>query len=128
TLWSLRPIQTAGSEEAFSAGQLCVVFGIGVLNGCTSPVYTPSTEPHVFVARRKSDVFTLRVDGSVRGTRDLTSEPPDIGINVSGQPFAFIGDGNSTMQFSELLFIVAPTPDAELEALEKHLKAKYLIP
>lgn len=126
-LWMLRPQATAGTEEAFFPGQLCVAYGLGVNNGCTTPVYTPSTEPHVFVARRKSDVFTLRVDGSVRSTLDRTGEPPDIGISEFAQDFAFIGE-NVTMQVSELVIVVGPTADGDLEALEKHLKDKYLIP
>lgn len=127
SLWLLRPNATAGSEEALSPGQLCVSYGLGVNNGCTTPVFTPSTEPHVFAARRKSDVFTLRVDGSVRGTLDRSGDPPDIGVNVFAQPYAFIGS-NATMQVSELVVIVGPTSDADLDGLEKHLKGKYAIP
>jgi hypothetical protein len=126
-LWVLRPNQTAGSEESFLAGQFCFAFGLGVMNACTTPVFTPSTEPHVFVARRKSDVFTLRVDGSTRGTVDSSTEPPNIGVNQFAQPFVFIGN-NSTMQVSEVIVIVGPTADPSLEALEGHLKTKYLIP
>lgn len=95
--------------------------------GCTTPVYTPTTEPHVFVARRKSDIFTLRVDGSVRGTLDRTADPVDIGVNPFGQPYAFIGKA-ATMQVSELVIVVGPTPDADLATVEGHLKAKYMIP
>lgn len=126
-LWMLRPNATAGTEEAFYPGQLCVAYGLGVNNGCTTPVYTPSTEPHVFAARRKSDVFTLRVDGSVRGTLDRTADPPNIGVSEFAQEFAFIGN-SVTMQVSELIIIVGPTSDADLAALEGHLKAKYAIP
>lgn len=126
-LWLLRPGATAGSEESFLPGQLCVSFGLGVNNGCTTPVYTPSTEPHVFAARRKSDVFTLRVDSSVRATLDRTADPVDIFVNEFTQPFAFIGN-NVTMQVSELIIIVGPTSEADLATLENHLKTKYAIP
>ena len=36
TLWSLRPSATGGSEESFAPGLLCVSFGLGVSNGCTT--------------------------------------------------------------------------------------------
>lgn len=126
-LWMLRPNATAGTEEAFLPGQLCVAYGLGVNNGCTTPVYTPSTEPHVFAARRKADIFTLRVDGSVRGTLDRTADPPDIGVNEFAQEYAFIGN-SVTMQVSEVIIVVGPTSDDDLAALEGHLKAKYAIP
>ncbi len=126
-LWLFRPGGTAGTEESFFPGVFCVAYGIGVMNGCTTPPYTPSTEPHVFAARRKSDVFTLRVDGSVRATLDRTADPPNIFVSPFSQEYAFIGNG-ITMQVSELLVVVGPTTDDVLDDLERHLKAKYLVP
>lgn len=126
-LWNLRPQQTAGWEELISKGQLCVVFGQGVTNGCTSPAATASTDPHVFVARRKGDVFTYRVDGTVKGTLDRSSDPPNIVVKSYQQPSIFLG-GDTTMQLSEVLVVVGPTQDVTLEALEKHFRSKYLIP
>jgi hypothetical protein len=126
-LFSLRPTATAGSEMVLTPGSLCVSYGIGVNNGCTTPAYTPSTEPHVFAARRKSDVFTLRVDGSVRATLDRTADPPDLSVRTFQQPYIFIGN-SITMQVSEVIVLVGPTSDSDLAALEAHLKAKYAIP
>jgi hypothetical protein len=126
-LWRLAPQATAGTEELLTPGQLCVAYGLGVNNGCTTPVFTPSTEPHVFTARRKSDVFTFRVDGAVRGTLDRAADPPDIGVNPYAQPYVFIGN-NVTMQVSEVIVIVGLTSDTALDGLEGHLKTKYAIP
>ncbi len=127
TLWNLRPQATAGWEELVSNGQLCVVFGQGATNGCTGPAATASTDPHVFVARRKGDLFTYRVDGTVKAKLDRAGDPPDIVVTPLQQPSIYLG-GQTTMQLSEVLVVVGPTQDVVLEALEKHLKSKYLIP
>lgn len=126
-LWTLRPQATAGWEELISKGQLCIVYGQGVTNGCTSPAATASPDPHVFIARRKGDMFTYRVDGTVTGKLDRSGDPPNIVITTIQQPSILLG-GNTTMQLSEVLVIVGPTSDGVLEALEKHLRSKYLIP
>lgn len=126
-LWNLRPQATAGWEELVSNGQLCVVFGQGATNGCTGPAATASTDPHVFVARRQGDLFTYRVDGTVKGKLDRNGDPPNIVVTPIQQPSIYLG-GQTTMQLSEVLVVVGPTQDVVLEALEKHLKSKYLIP
>jgi hypothetical protein len=126
-LWVLRPQATGGSEEQFLATGLCVSYGMGVLNGCTAPNIPLSTAAHVYVARRKSDIFTVRVDSTISASLDRTASPVDININMFTQPSAFIGNA-SDMQLSELAIVIGPTPDADLATLENHLKAKYLIP
>ena len=126
TLWSLRPGATAGSEESFAPGLLCVSFGMGVTNGCTT-AFTPSTDAHVYAARRKSDLFTIRVDGTVRATLDRSADPPDIFVNMFTAPYAFIGQ-NLGGQISEVIVVVGPTSDADLTKLEAQLKTKYALP
>ena len=126
-LWELRPQATAGWEEQFFAGHLCVAYGLGVTNGCTTPAYTPSTDPHVFVARRKGDAFSVRVDGTERSTIVRTGETTNIGVNQFAQPYVFIGK-NLDVLVSEVIVVVGPTTDATLATLESHLKAKYAIP
>jgi hypothetical protein len=125
-LWNLRPGATAGSEESFAPGLICISFGIGVTDGCTAPAYSPTTQPHVFTARRKSDILTLRVDGTERATLDRSANPVDIFVNQFTAPYAFIG-GSVTMQLSEVVVVVGPTPDADLAKLESHLETKYMI-
>lgn len=126
-LWRLSPNATGGDKEDLSPGQFCVVFGLGVDAGCTGPVYTPNTQPHVFVGRRKGDIFTFRVDGTQRGSLDKTADPPNINIPDYKQPYLFLGS-NLTMQLSEVIAVAGPTSDTELGALEAHLKTKYAIP
>ena len=126
-LWVLRPQASAGFEESFFPGLLCVSFGGSATNGCTSPAYVPSSGPHVFAARRKGDVFDLRVDATVKGTVDRTGVPTNIVINGFAQANAFIG-GGITMDVSELIVIVGPTSDASLADLEGALKKKYGTP
>ncbi|HEY8077655.1 MAG TPA: hypothetical protein VIF62_26190, partial [Labilithrix sp.] len=125
-LWYLAQNVTAGSEEQFLPGQLCVSYGMGVTDGCTLPAFAASAGPHVFVARRKGDVFTVRVDGAVESTVDRSADPPNIHVADYQQPFVFIGNA-VTMQVSEVIVILGPTPDADLTTLEAHLKAKYAI-
>lgn len=122
--WILRPQATAGSEAAFNATGLCVSYGLGVTNGCTSPAYVPDTSAHIYVARRKGDIFSFRVDGTEQGTLDRSSDPVDIRVNLFAQPYVFIGD-TSTMQVSEVIVVVGPTVDGKLTELETELKAKY---
>lgn len=126
-LWRFAPNASAGSEELLTPGSFCWAYGLGVMNGCTTPAFTPSTEAHVFVARRKSSIFAFRVDASQRGSVDITGDPGDIQIGPFAQDYIFIGN-NVTMQVSEVVVIVGPTTDADSNALETHLKAKYLIP
>jgi hypothetical protein len=126
-LWRFAPNATAGSEELFTPGHLCVEFGMGVTNGCTAPDYVSSPDPHVFAARRKGDVFDVRVDGAVRSTLNRVGTVTDIGVNEFAQPYVFIGS-NITMQLSEVIVIVGPTSDANVDALESLLKTKYAIP
>ncbi len=126
TLWSLRPGATGGSEESFAPGLLCVSFGLGVSNGCTTS-FTPGTEAHVYAARRRSDLFTVRVDGAVRATLDRSGSPPDIFVNMFTGHYAFIGQDLGA-QISEVVVVVGPTSDAELGKLETHLETKYALP
>ncbi len=126
-LWRLAPNATAGTEELFLPTHFCVVFGLGVSNGCTAPEYSAPPGQHVFVARRKGDIFTVRVDGTVRSSLDRSSDPPNISISPFSQPYAFIGN-NITMQVSEVIIVVGPTADNDLMTLESHLKTKYGIP
>lgn len=124
-LWELRPNTSAGDQEQFLPDQLCVYFGGAP--GCTAPPVTPPAGPHVFVGRRKGDIFTMRLDGTVQGSLDRTSDPVDISITEFQKPYAFIGNG-VTMQLSEVIIVVGPTSDADLTTLENHLKGKYGIP
>lgn len=126
-LWQLRPQATAGSEEQVFTSHICVKYGAGVTNGCTSPAYSASTDPHVYVARRKGDLFTLRVDGVERSTLNTSADPPNISVNEFTQPYVFIGN-NTTMQVSEVIVQVGPITDANLTTLENHLKTKFAIP
>lgn len=126
TLWSLRPGATAGGEESFAPNLLCVSFGLGVNNGCTT-TFAPSTEAHLYAARRRSDLFTIRVDGAVQATLDRSGSPPDIFVNKFTAPYAFIGQ-NLDAQISEVIVVVGPTTDADLTKLEAHLKTKYALP
>lgn len=126
-LWRFAPNATAGSEELFTPGHLCVEFGMGVTDGCTAPDYVSSADPHVFAARRKGDVFDVRVDGAVRSTLNRVGTVADIGVNEFAQPYVFVGN-NITMQLSEVIVIVGPTSDANVGALESLLKTKYAIP
>jgi len=118
---------TAGSEEQFLTSGLCVSYGLGVTNGCTAPSIPLSPAAHVYVARRKSDIFTVRVDSAISASLDRTASPVNINTNMFTQPSAFIGTA-SDMQLSELAIVIGPTPDGDLATLENHLKAKYLIP
>ena len=79
------------------------------------------------MARRRSDLFTVRVDGTVRATLDRSVDPPDIFVNMFTAPYAFIGQ-NLGAQISEVVVVVGPTSDADLGKLETHLKAKYALP
>ena len=128
-LWELRPQATAGSEEQVFKSHVCVSYGIGVTNGCTSPTtFVPAAgSAHVFVARRKGDVFSLRVDGATQSMVDRTGTTTNIGINEFSQPLAFIGK-NLDALVSEVIIVVGPTDDAMLGTLENHLKAKYGTP
>jgi len=126
-LWLLTPQATAGTKTDLTPGSFCVAYGLGVNNGCTTPPYTASTEPHVFVGRRKSDIFTLRVDGSVRSTLDRSASPPSINVRTFQGPRAVIG-GGTTMQVSEVIVVVGSTSDPALADLEGQLKTKYAIP
>lgn len=101
--------------------------GFGDPTTCTSPDYSPSTSPHVFVARRKAAQLVFRVDGTSRGTYDFGVDNPNLGVAPFQQPSALIGGGIKA-QLSELALVVGPTTDADLEALEAHLRAKYAIP
>ena len=94
---------------------------------CTAPDYVASTDPHVYVARRKGDIFTLRVDSVVKGTEDTSADPPNIFVSPYSQPYVFIGN-STTMQVSELIVVVGPTSDTTLATLEAFLKQKYGIP
>lgn len=124
-LWELRPNTSAGDQEQFLPDQLCVYFGGA--SGCTAPAVTPPAGPHVFVARRKGDIFTMRLDGTVQSSLDRTSDPVDIYVTEFQKAYAFIGNG-VTMQLSEVIIAVGPRSDADLTALENHLKGKYGIP
>jgi len=126
-LWNLAPAATAGKEQFLHPARFCVEFGAGVTAGCTTPDYAAPAGPHVFVGRRKGDLFTYRVDGTVRGSLDRSSEPPDISIASFKQMYAFIGKGVA-MQVSEVAIAVAAITDADLATLEGHLKGKYGIP
>ena len=123
-LWRLAPNATAGSEVAFTPGLLCVSFGMGVTDGCTTPEYSPTPVPHVFAAHRKGDVFDVRVDGTVRSTLNRVGQTTDIVVNQFAQPYVFIGN-NVTMEVSEVIVIVGPTSDANLAALEGLLLTKF---
>ena len=126
-LWQLRLAATAGYEEQFLTSHFCNVFGTVGGDHCTAPDYVASTDPHVYVARRKGDIFTLRVDSVVKGTEDTSADPPNIFVSPYSQPYVFIGN-STTMQVSELIVVVGPTSDTTLATLEAFLKQKYGIP
>ncbi len=126
-LWSFRPNATAGSEQLLTPTGFCFAYGLGVTNGCTSAAAAPDTEAHVFMARRVSSLFDFTVDGTRRGSVDVGTNPAGIQIGQFAQDSVFIG-GSVTMQVSELVLVVGPTPDATITQLGRELRAKYLIP
>lgn len=126
--WRLLTASTAPSGTFFGTSMFCSFLGgLGAPAKCTSPEFTPSTAPHVFVVRRKVAQAIFRVDATSRGTYDFGVTNPDLGVLTFQQANAFIG-GGVVGQVSELLLIVGATTDQDVDKLEAHLKTKYAIP
>lgn len=125
--WRLMTASTAPQGVFFGTSMSCSFLGgLGAPAKCTSPEFTPSTSPHVFVVRRKAAQLLYRVDATTRSSYDFAATNPDLGVLTFQQASAFIG-GGVVGQISELVFIVTPT-DATSDKLEAHLKTKYAIP
>jgi hypothetical protein len=77
--------------------------------------------------RRKSAQLIFRVDATSRGTYDFGAENPDLGVQTFQQESAFIG-GAFAGQLAELLIVIGPTSDGDLDKLEAHWKTKYGLP
>jgi hypothetical protein len=77
--------------------------------------------------RRKTSQSIFRVDGTSRGTYDFGVDNPDLGVLDFQQPNVVFG-GAFVASMSELVLLIGPTTDANLDQLEAHLKTKYLIP
>ena len=119
---------TAPTGLFFGTSMSCnFLGGIGAPPTCTSPEFTPSTAPHVFVVRRKAAQLIYRVDGTSRATYDFAASNPNLGVLTFQAPNASIG-GGVVGQLSELLLFVGSATEPNFDKLEAHLKTKYAIP
>lgn len=126
--WRLMTMTSAPQGVFFGTSRSCTFLGaMSAPATCTSPEFTPSTAPHVFVVRRKAAQLIFRVDATSRATYDFAATNPDLGVLTFQQPSAFIG-GGVVGQLSELVFLVGGRTDADVDTLETHLKTKYAIP
>ncbi|MBS2015036.1 MAG: hypothetical protein JST00_19250 [Deltaproteobacteria bacterium] len=126
--WNLTTQSTAPSGTWLGPGKACTFLGaLGAPPKCTTPEFTASTQPHVFVMRRKAAQSIFRVDGTSRGTYDFGVDNPNLGVLDFQQPNLVLG-GSFVASMSELVLLVGSTTDASLDALESHLKKKYAIP
>lgn len=126
--WNLTTATTAPSGTWLGPTKFCSFLGgLGAQPQCTSPDYSPSTSAHVFLVHRKTAQAIFRVDGTSRGTYDYGVNNPNLGVQTYQQASAFIG-GNVVTQLAELILLIGPTTDADLDSLEGYLKTKYAIP
>jgi hypothetical protein len=126
--WRLMTATTGASGTNLLANSACTFMGArGASPDCTSPEYAPNTSAHTFVMRRKAAQLIFRVDATSRGTYDFGADNPNLTVFDFQQPNAFIG-GAFAGQLAELIVVVGPTSDADLDRLETHLKAKYALP
>ena len=126
--WRLMTQTSAPQGVFFGTSKSCTFLGaMAAPPTCTSPDFTPSTAPHVFVVRRKAAQLIFRVDSTSRATYDFAATNPDLGVLTFQQPNALIG-GGVVGQLSELVFLIGAETDVDVDKLETYLKTKYAIP
>lgn len=129
SLWSLMTSTTAPTGTWLGSSKFCSFLGGlgGAQPKCTSPEYSPNTSPHAFIVRRKANQAIFRVDGTSRGTYDFGADSANLGVLDYQQILVSIG-GAIVGQVSEVVVVVGATQDADFEAFEAYLEAKYALP
>ena len=123
--WTLMKDQSSSYGTALRANHACIG---RVPDICTSPDFDPSTSAHAFVMRRSGDQLVFAIDGTSRSTYTFKPDDPSLTVGVfQTQQGAVIG-GDLEGEVSEIVIIVGPTSQDDLEKLGAYFKAKYVIP